>query len=81
MLTFKEYILLKEEKFMDIDVHTVDHDTFCKCLKGKKLGDRWLNYVDDPDLRNTLKKQFYTRKQVVLKSDKTDGMIFLRQQN
>lgn len=64
---------------MSADVHRVDHDTFCKCIKGKKLGDRWYKYVDNEELREKLKKEFHRSKQIVLQSELTDGMVFLRQ--
>lgn len=76
MKSFEEFNE-EQDVFMGKNVYEVDHDTYCKCLQGKKHGDKWIKYVEDPEMKKTLQKEYYKQKSVFLKSTLTGNITEL----
>ena len=83
MLGFKQFIDEDTPKptrpsFMGSTVYVVDHSTYTCCIKGKKHGDRWIKYIEDETLRDTIKKDYWKQKSIILQSSLNGSMVFLR---
>lgn len=70
--------LKRRDDFMGYKVFQVTHEDYCNCVNGKKMGERWKKYINDSEEAKVLKKEFYKKKPVMLQSETTKQIVFLR---
>jgi len=64
--------------FMGHPCIEVDNDTYNKCVRGKVPFARWHKYVDDEQLRTSLRTMYQKHKRVVVKNSSTGAMSFVK---
>lgn len=69
------------DTFCGVDVFEVDHDTYVKCMDGKKPYDRWNKYVDiESETGKAIRDYAFKnhKNSIILKDSNTSGMIYLK---
>jgi hypothetical protein len=69
------------DHFCGVDVFEVDHDTYSKCMVGRRPYERWKNYVDiDSETGKAIRDYAFKnhKKSIILKDSSTSGMIYLK---
>jgi hypothetical protein len=70
---------IKRSPFMGRTVMEVDHDTYCRCIKGRDHGSRWDKFIENEDIRSTLRKEYQKGKPLFVQSEYTKSLTYLRQ--
>lgn len=71
--------IIRKKDFMGCKVFQTDHTTYSKCImNGKPKGEHWLKYFSNKESHNILKKEFYKQKPLMLQSELTKQLIYLR---
>jgi translation elongation factor P/translation initiation factor 5A len=61
-----------------IDCFDVDNDTYNRCKFGKKKYGRWDGYVEDPGLREVIKKHYGKSDKLMITNSLTGASVFLK---
>jgi hypothetical protein len=70
--------MFNKSKFMGHPCMEVDDETYSMCVQGKKPFSRWSKYVNDENTRNELKQMYHKNKRVLIKNERTGGMVFIK---
>lgn len=70
--------LFKKSSFAGHPCIECDDETWNNFVGGKKPFKRWMNYVENEDLRKELKDMYYKNSRVLVKNSKTGGMVYVK---
>jgi len=69
---------IKRDKFMGHTCYEVDDESYSNLMQGKTPFKRWSNYIKDDLTRKTVQSDFYKKKKLLVKNEKTGSMIFVK---
>lgn len=70
--------IFKKGTFIGHQYIEVDDETYANFMTGKVPFSRWNKNVSDPDLRDQLKDLYHKRRKLLIKNQKTGGMVFVK---
>lgn len=70
--------VFKKSKFMGHDMVDVDDETFHGFVRGKIPFKRWTKYVENEDLRKSMKDMYYKNKRLLVRNERNGSMVFVK---